>query len=292
MIQREFRKLIVPLLVPAAILHIVFFVVPVVNAFYYSFTSWSGVSLEKKYVGVANFFRAFNDSTFITALENVLLFAIFGFLVVFPISLLFAVILSKKPPFAGFLKFIIFAPTLLSVVITAVLWGSIYNPVIGLLNETLSGLGLEELTRPWLGSRYNALPAITIAMIWQGLGTYVILFLAGLQKIPLSFYESAELDGANAWQQFWHVTLPLLWDVVHILVILWIIGAFQAFALIFVMTRGYPNVIEVLGTYIYWAGFQGQSIGYASAMGVIMFLLVLFLSLFVGRLMRRENLEY
>ena len=78
MIKREFRKLIVPLLVPAALLHIVFFVIPVVNAFYYSFTSWSGVSLEKKYVGVANFFRAFNDSTFITALENVLLFAIFG----------------------------------------------------------------------------------------------------------------------------------------------------------------------------------------------------------------------
>jgi len=169
---------------------------------------------------------------------------------------------------------------------------TVQNPVIGLLNETLRSVGLDSLTRPWLGSRHNALPAIAVAMIWQGLGTYVILFLAGLQKIPLSFYESAELDGANAWQQFWHVTLPLLWDVVQILVIFWIIGAFQAFALIFVITRGYPNVIEVLGTYIYWAGFQGQSIGYASAMGVVMFFFVLAFSLVVHRLTRRERVEY
>ena len=292
MIQRELRKLIVPLLGPALVLHIAFFVLPVCSAFYYSLTSWSGVSPEKEYIGFANFARAFADHTFLTALENVFLFGVLGFLVVFPLSLLFAVILSKKPPFAGFLKFVVFAPTLLSVVVTAVLWGSIYNPVIGLLNETLRSVGLDALTRPWLGSRHNALPAIAVAMIWQGLGTYVILFLAGLQKIPLSFYESAELDGANAWQQFWHVTLPLLWDVVQILVIFWIIGAFQAFALIFVITRGYPNVIEVLGTYIYWAGFQGQSIGYASAMGVVMFFFVLAFSLAVNRLMRRESVEY
>ena len=292
MIQRELRKLILPLLVPALLLHTVFFVLPVLNAFYYSLTSWSGISPEKEFIGLANFVRAFSDHTFLMALENVVLFGVLGFLLIFPLSLLFAVILSRKPPFERFLKFIIFAPTLLSVVVTAVLWGSIYNPVIGLLNETLRGVGLEDFTRPWLGGRHNALPAITIAMIWQGLGTYVILFLAGLQKIPLSFYEAAELDGANAWQQFRHVTLPLLWDVVQILVILWIIGAFQAFALIFVITRGYPNVIEVLGTYIYWAGFQGQSIGYASAMGVVMFLLVLIFSLVVNRLMRRETIEY
>lgn len=292
MIQQQLRKLILPLLVPALLLHTVFFALPVLNAFYYSMTSWSGISLEKDFNGLANFVRAFNDPTFIIGMENVFLFGGLGFLLIFPLSLLFSVMLSRKPPFERFLKFVIFAPTLLSVVVTAVLWGSIYNPVIGLLNETLRGIGLEELTRPWLGSRHNALPAITVAMIWQGLGTYVILFLAGLQKIPASFYESAELDGANAWQQFWHVTLPLLWDVVQILVILWLIRAFQAFALIFVITRGYPNVIEVMGTYIYWAGFQGQSIGYASAMGVVMFLLILVFTLLLNRLMRRETIEY
>ena len=292
MIQQQLRKLILPLLVPALLLHTVFFALPVLNAFYYSMTSWSGISLEKDFNGLANFVRAFNDPTFIIGMENVFLFGGLGFLLIFPLSLLFSVMLSRKPPFERFLKFVIFAPTLLSVVVTAVLWGSIYNPVIGLLNETLRGIGLEELTRPWLGSRHNALPAITVAMIWQGLGTYVILFLAGLQKIPASFYESAELDGANAWQQFWHVTLPLLWDVVQILVILWLIRAFQAFALIFVITRGYPNVIEVMGTYIYWAGFQGQSIGYASAMGVVMFLLILVFTLLLNRLMKRETIEY
>lgn len=164
--------------------------------------------------------------------------------------------------------------------------------MIGLLNETLRALGLENWAQPWLGRRSTALPAIGVAMVWQGLGTYVILFLAGLQKIPRSFYEAAELDGADEWQQFWQVTLPLLWDVVQILVVLWVINAVQAFALILVITRGYPNVTEVLGTYLYWAGFQGQSIGYASAMGVIMFGLVLGLSLAVNRLMRREAIEY
>tara|TARA_Y100000588_G_scaffold380212_1_gene463724 strand:+ start:132 stop:1010 length:879 start_codon:yes stop_codon:yes gene_type:complete len=292
MIQQQLRKLILPLLVPALALHTVFFIIPVVNSFYYSLTSWSGISLEKEFVGFQNYIRAFTDHTFIMGVENVLLFGVLGFVLVFPLALLFAVILNRRPPATRFLKFVVFAPTLLSVVVTAVLWGSIYNPVIGLLNETLRTLGLEAWSRPWLGSRHNALPAITIAMVWQGLGTYVILFLAGLQKIPASYYESAELDGANGWQQFWHVTLPLLWDVVQILVILWIISAFQAFALIFVITRGYPNVIEVVGTYIYWAGFQGQAIGYASAMGVIMFLMVLAFSLVVNRLMKRETIQY
>jgi ABC-type sugar transport system permease subunit len=292
MIQRELRKLILPLLGPALLLHTIFFVVPALNAFYYSTTSWSGITPEKEFVGVDNFVRAFNDHTFVMSMENVGYFSVLGFVLIFPLSLLFAVVLSKKPPFERLLKFVIFAPTLLSVVVTAVLWGSIFNPVIGLLNESLRGLGLETWTQPWLGRRGTALPAITVAMIWQGLGTYVILFLAGLQKIPLSFYESAELDGADAWQQFWHVTLPLLWDVVQILVVLWIIGSVQAFALIFVITRGYPNVAEVIGTYLYWAGFQGQSIGYASAMGVIMFFLVLTFSLLVNRLMRRETIEY
>jgi ABC-type sugar transport system permease subunit len=292
MIQRELRKLILPLLGPALLLHTIFFVVPALNAFYYSTTSWSGITPEKEFVGVDNFVRAFNDHTFVMSMENVGYFSVLGFVLIFPLSLLFAVVLSKKPPFERLLKFVIFAPTLLSVVVTAVLWGSIFNPVIGLLNEALRGLGLETWTQPWLGRRGTALPAITVAMIWQGLGTYVILFLAGLQKIPLSFYESAELDGADAWQQFWHVTLPLLWDVVQILVVLWIIGSVQAFALIFVITRGYPNVAEVIGTYLYWAGFQGQSIGYASAMGVIMFFLVLTFSLLVNRLMRRETIEY
>lgn len=292
MIQRELRKLILPLLGPALLLHTIFFVVPAFNAFYYSTTSWSGITPEKEFVGADNFVRAFNDHTFVMSLENVGYFSVLGFVLIFPLSLLFAVVLSKKPPFERLLKFIIFAPTLLSVVVTAVLWGSIFNPVIGLLNEALRGLGLESWAQPWLGRRGTALPAITVAMIWQGLGTYVILFLAGLQKIPLSYYESAELDGADAWQQFWHVTLPLLWDVVQILVVLWIIGSVQAFALIFVITRGYPNVAEVIGTYLYWAGFQGQSIGYASAMGVIMFFLVLTFSLLVNRLMRRETIEY
>lgn len=292
MVQRELRKLILPLLLPALFLHVLFFALPVLNAFYYSLTSWSGITLEKEFVGLDNFVRALGDRTMISALENICFFGVFGFLLVFPLSLLFAVVLESNPPFARLLKFVIFAPTLLSVVVTAVLWGSIYNPVIGLLNETLRGIGLAEWAQPWLGRRSAALPAISIAMIWQGLGTYVILFLAGLQKIPRSFYEAAQLDGADEWQQFWLVKLPLLWDVVQILVVLWVINAVQAFALIFVITRGYPNVAEVLGTYIYWSGFQGQSIGYASAMGVIMFVLVLAFSLLVNRLMRRETIEY
>ena len=292
MIQRELRKLILPLLVPGLLLHLLFFVAPSLDAFYYALTSWSGLTLHKQFIGLDNFIRAFNDYTFLMALRNVFFFGVFGFLLIFPLSLLFAVVLSRNPPCARLLKFIIFAPTLLSVVVTAVLWGSIYNPIVGLLSETMRTFGLGEYVQPWLGHRSTALPAITVAMIWQGLGTYVILFLAGLQKIPRSFYEAAELDGADAWQQFWLVTLPLLWDVVQILVVLWVINAVQAFALIFVITRGYPNVTEVLGTYIYWAGFQGQSVGYASAMGVVMFALVLVFSLLANRLMRRETIEY
>ncbi len=292
MLERELRKLILPLLLPAMLLHLVFFALPVLNAFYYSLTSWSGITPEKEFVGLDNFARALGDRTLVAALENICFFGVFGFLLVFPLSLLFAVVLEGNPPFARLLKFVIFAPTMLSVVVTAVLWGSIYNPVIGLLNETLRTLGLDGWAQPWLGRRSAALPAIGVAMVWQGLGTYVILFLAGLQKIPRSYYEAAQLDGADDWQQFWLVKLPLLWDVVQVLVVLWVINAVQAFALIFVITRGYPNVTEVLGTYLYWAGFQGQSIGYASAMGVIMFVLVLGLSLLVNRLMRRETVEY
>jgi len=183
-------------------------------------------------------------------------------------------------------------PNVISVVAVAVLWSFVYHPTFGILNSALKAIGMQGPVNGWLGDANTALPSIIATGIWYSLGFYIVLLLAGVQSIPRTFYEAAEIDGAGSWQQFRHVTIPLVWEVLKLAVIYLIIHTLGIFGLVWVMTEGGPsNHPETLLTYLYRLAFQESNFGYATALGVVVFLVIFAISIGCSRLMKRETVE-
>ncbi|MGH2548153.1 MAG: carbohydrate ABC transporter permease, partial [Thermomicrobiales bacterium] len=181
----------------------------------------------------------------------------------------------------GFTAFrtVFFLPQVLSSVVIAIVWGWIYNPIFGLLNTTLDDVGLGTLSRGWLGDPNIALYAVLAAAIWAETGFVFVVFLAGLQNVSRDLIEAATLDGANAWHRFWDVTVPQLSNVITVIGSLLLIGGFNVFDIIFVMTGGGPNnATEVIGTYTYSEAFTQNRIGYAATLSLVMTLISLIAS--------------
>jgi N-acetylglucosamine transport system permease protein len=294
MAKREKYLAIFVFLSPAVALYSVFFLYPMAQAFYVSLFRWRGVSANKEYVGLENFQGLlFNDPTFWSCLGHNLAFLVVSFLVLIPLALFFSVALSGKIRGAQSYRAIFLFPNMISIVAVAVLWSFVYHPTFGILNALLKSVGLENLTKGWLGEPNTALPAIIVTSIWYSLGFYIVLFLAGVQSIPRTFYEAALIDGASAWASFRHVTIPLLWEVLKLGVIYLIIHTLNIFGLVWVMTEGGPNGhTETLLTYLYRLAFDESNFGYATAIGVVVFVVILIISLTSNRLMKREVVEY
>jgi ABC-type sugar transport system permease subunit len=168
---------------------------------------------------------------------------------------------------------------IISLLVSAILWRMIYDATFGVLNSLLTSIGLEDWTRAWLALPETVLPSIIVVSLWVSLGFYMLIFYAGLQGIPAELYEAASIDGANTWARLRHVTVPMLWPVTTVVMIINIIGGIRVFEVIYVMTTGGPNhASEVLGTYLYVTAFGATgggspSMGYAAAIGVVILLL-------------------
>jgi N-acetylglucosamine transport system permease protein len=289
-------RLIIPFLAPAILLYAVFVLWPYGQAIYISLTQWSGIAANPTFIGLGNFERLISDPHFRNALGHN-----FQLLIVLPIitlglALTFATLFTQGGSGvrgAQFYRVVFFFPQVMSVVIIGVLWQYIYNPIVGLLNGTLRAVGLDGLTRPWLGDPKLALWAVAAVVIWQAVGFYMVLFIAGMQSIPVSFYEAATLDGASRWDAFWGITIPLLWENIRIAVIYIGIAALDLFTIVQVMTEGKPNrASDVVGRYMYEVAFTNSQFGYASAIGVTLLVLTLILSVLTLRFTQRERLEF
>ena len=293
MTNRNTKWTIAAFLAPAVTLYAVFFIFPMAQAFYISLFRWRGMSLHKEYVGLENFRQLAIDPIFWMAAKHNLTFMASFILVVIPLALFFASALARKVKGAQSYRAIYLFPNMISVVAVAVLWSFVYHPTFGILNSVLKAVGAENLTTGWLGEPKFALPAIVVTGIWYSLGFYIILFLAGIQNIPTTFYEAALIDGASQWQSFKHITIPLLWEILKLGIVYMIIHTLNVFGLVWVMTEGGPsNHTEVMLTYLYRLAFEESNFGYATAVGVVAFLLIFAFSLFMIRLMRREVVEY
>ncbi|KPV47858.1 hypothetical protein SE17_41185, partial [Kouleothrix aurantiaca] len=180
--------------------------------------------------------------------------------------------------------------------VIAVLWSFIYHPTIGLLNGFLTGIGLTQFANfPWLGDRGTVFGAVLAMVVWQSVGFYMVLFVAGMQGIPPEYYEAAEIDGATSWVKFWSVTVPLLWDTIRTAIVFLAIGAMDLFAQVQVMTNGSggpSRAADVVPTYLYQTAFSDGQFGYATAMGLVLLILVFILSVLSLRFTARETLEY
>jgi len=280
------------MLAPAAVLFSLFFLWPFARGLWISLTRWDGFS-NPVFVGAGNYLKLLHDGLFLGALENNLIFVVLILIFKNALGLGLAMLLDRALFLRGPIRAAVFIPVTLSFAATGLLWSWIYNPVFGLLNAALDLLGLSGLQQSWLGDAHIALYSIIAVDIWKWLGFHAVIYLAGLQTIPQDLYEAARLDGAGPAARFRHVTLPLMMPVVLINVILGLSGAFvRNFDIVQVLTQGGPNhATEVVMTLMVKTAFQDGNMGYASAMGYALFLIVAVACVALLGLMRRSKVD-
>ncbi|RBQ19134.1 sugar ABC transporter permease [Spongiactinospora rosea] len=297
------RGVIIGFLAAPVLLYTVFVASPYVQAFYIALTDWRGLSADIQLIGLGNFAELFGDPVFWQALRNNLLLLVTLPIVTIGVGLFLAFMLNAAGgPRSGeirgvrgakFYRVVYFFPYVLSIAIIGVLWKNIYNPINGLLNGALRAVGLEEVQPSWLGDERLAFWAVLAVLVWNGIGFYVVLFTAGIKAIPASLLEAAVLDGASRVQVFFRITIPLIWENIRTATVYLGIAALDAFAVVQIMTGGGPNDSTQVGSfYLYQNAFSYGRFGYASAMGVVLFVVTLALSAFTLRATRKERIEF
>jgi ABC-type sugar transport system permease subunit len=291
-LERSRRRLFWPFVLPALLLYLVVLIVPMLRTIYFSFTDVTQAATYH-FVGLSNYRHALHDPFFWAAMRHTVVFTLVGGALLFGPGLFMAWSLSQPIRLRRFYRTVIFAPVVMSVLVAALLWKFLLDPNWGLINGILSHVGLGSLTRIWLGDTRTALLAVTVATIWHGIGLWVVLISAGLERIPVELFEAARIDGANDRQQFLDITLPLVWTVLANLIILWVIQAMQTFAFVFVMTKGGPiNATEVAATYVYGIAFTSQQFGYGTALATLLMVVIFAFTVVTVRLVRREAHQF
>lgn len=290
------KKIVLPFLLPALILYSVVFIYPAVRALWISLHKWNGFQSEMAYIGFGNFNRMWNDPTFWSALRNTLWITVVGGLVIFLLVLFFSASLQRNIRGKNFFRALIFFPVILPGVAVGLIWQFIFNNDWGPLSGGLKVLGLSFLDKIWL-SPENIASSLTVAIIWTYVGYYLIIFLAGIVKIPITYFEAARIDGASEWRVFYSITIPMMWDVLVVAVVLWIISALKIFDIIIATTYPSPPRASYTMTVFVWdraIGFYTPvyQLGYATALGVVLLALVLISVAIVRSVSRRDALEY
>lgn len=288
---------IVLFLLPGLVLFGLLVLLPILIAGYLSFFKWNGLGGlpepgSDRFIGLQNFERLLSDEIFMGDLRHMVILIVLSLLIQLPLSLGLALLLNQKMRGRAIYRTIFFAPYVLSEVITGVLFTMVFSPEHGLVNSLLTAIGLEGAAAEWLADPDTVLYSLFAVITWKYFGFHMILYLAGRQGIPNELLEAAAIDGANAWRQFWHVTLPLLGPTIRMSVFLSIIGTIQLFDLVWVLTRGGPvHASETMAVTMYIFGFERNQFGYASAISVAMFLISLVFALAYQRWVMRRDTE-
>ena len=259
-------------LLPNLIGFITFIVFPLLSSLAISFTNWDLISTVE-FVGIDNYKQLMTDKEFWAAFINTITFIIGYLPMVMVFGLACALLLNRKVKFRAFFRAAYFLPVVTSWVAVSLVWKWLFNPSYGLINYFLSFAGIEGLN--WLQDENLAMPAIIITSVWKDIGFVIVLFLGGLQNISTSYYEAADIDGANSWKKFWNITLPLLTPTTFFVTIISLINSFQVFDQVMIMTEGGPGgSTNVLVQNIYNHAFRYFEMGYASAMSWILFIVI------------------
>lgn len=277
------KKTLMIYLGPAVLIIVIFLYLPIILNFINSLYSWGAINTEKVFVGLENYTRLFEDEVFYTALKNNFLFAIVSVIFQIGVSFLIASVLESKliRKHQTFFRTIYFIPSLLMVAVTGILFKMLFNPTLGLVNPLLDLLGINSANVDLLGNSDTAIYAVIAMSQWQYIGYTVILFIVAMQNIPEDLYEAAEIDGANAVQRLLRITLPQMKDTIMINMIIVVSGSIRVFDEVYVMTSGGPGTsTETLATYLYRTGFNNDEMGYASAIGAVIFLITFILGIF------------
>lgn len=276
-------------LLPALALYLFIVVVPSLRGGLFAFTDWNGLRPDWSFVGLDNFTDVLTDHGAREALSNTVILAFVGTVVQNLLGLLLALGVNSMVKTRNFLRVVFFAPVMLTPLVAGYLWGFMLSPD-GAVNEALRAVGLESLTRDWLGDPDTALYAVCAAIIWQFAGYSMVIYLAGLQAIPKEVLEAATIDGAGPWTRFRHVVLPLINGAVVINVMLCLIGGLKQFDQVMAMTGGGPGTAsETISTTIYKSAFTLGDFPYSIALAVIMTVLIACLAGVQYRITLRNN---
>lgn len=272
---------------PALLVFVVFMFVPLVLTLWYSLHKYRGFG-TMEFIGAENYAEIVRDDTFWKALLNTALYTAVSVPLGIVLGLGGALLLNRAMPGRGLFRALFYVPVVISGVASGVIFLRLFDPLIGLINQLLDTVGLP--TVDWQGSGSAALATIIIVTTWQGVGFGMVIYLAGLQGIPRELYEAAAVDGATGWKRFINVTWPLLGPTTFFLVVYSIILSFQVFDVVYVMTRGGPGTSTTfLVQYAYDQGFNQRRQGYAAAIGVIIYVIVLLFTVAQWRLSKRRD---
>ena len=276
---------------PALLLYLLFVILPIFMAGYYSLYHWSGLGDVTDFIGLGNYVRAFQDEVFQGAIAHNFTIAALSLLIQLPLGLGLALLLNRKLPGRAALRLVFFAPYVLSEVITAVIWQLMLQPD-GMVDAALRAAHLGGLVHLWLADLKLVLYTLFVVITWKYLGFGIILFLAGLQGIPRELMEAAAIDGASELRAIRHITLPLLGPTIRIWVFLSIIGSLQLFDIVWIMTLGGPaNSSSTMVTYLIDRGFRRYAFGYGSAVAVILFVISLVFAIAYQRYVLRRDTD-
>jgi raffinose/stachyose/melibiose transport system permease protein len=288
--KRQYNLTAFLFLLPAFVLFFLFLVYPIGLSAYYSLFDWNGLGPVTDYVGLDNYIRIFSDKIFLKAIGNGLLIVALSLTIQLPLALGLALLVGRHLPGRVFFRSIFFMPYVISEVIAAIMWLGLFNPdpTRGLINAVITLIpGIESV--PWLGDMQIVLPSLFVVITWKFFGLHMLLYMTGLQAIPMELEEAARIDGANGWQLITGVIIPLLGSTIRTSIYLSVIGSLQVFVLVWVMTKGGPvNASEVMATYMYRYGFVRFWLGYGAAVAVVMLVISLIISLVYQYLTRGQ----
>jgi len=293
------KESIIILIIPAALIYFALFLYPIFSSLNYSLTDWSGFGSNINYVGLNNYKELLGDKTFWLSCKNTLIYMFFGGFFIFFLSFLFVFLLSNVRTLPKkIFRTIIVLPYMLSPVALANIWSYIYNPRFGLINSVLRLFRLDFLTQSWTSPQL-IIWSLSIGIVWFQVGFYTVILLAASEKIPIDYYEVAELDGAGKFQKFFHITIPLIINELEVCLIFWSITAIKMFGFIFAFSLAGdpPTNTWTNAVYMYMLAFGKTTgidrFGYASTVAVALVILtVIVVGLIRFFLRRKERYEY
>lgn len=272
---------------PALVVFTVFMFIPLALTFWYSLHRYSGFG-RMRWIGTENYRNIASDSTFWKALLNTVLYTAITVPIGIALGLGAALLLNRVMPGRGLWRALVYVPVVISGVASGIIFLRLFDPITGILNQLFTSVGLPAVD--WQGSGTAALVSVIIVTTWQGIGFGMVVYLSGLQGIPGELYEAGAVDGAVGWRRFWYITWPMLAPTTFFLVVYSIIGSFQVFDVVYVLTRGGPGTSTTfLVQYAYDQGFNQRRQGYAAAIGVIIYVIVLLFTIAQWRLSRGRD---
>lgn len=291
--------MVILFLLPALILYLLLFIYPAIRAFYVSLFDWNGFTTSMKFIGLGNFKELFGDSHFWgVVMKNTGIIIIVGGIFVFGIAFLLSGILTTDIKGKKFYRALLFFPSIINPVAIAILWSFIYNKQWGMLNNILGAIGLSNFQQTWMAPE-TLIWAVLAAIVWMYTGFYCVILLAALDRVPVGLIEAAKLEGASETKIFFKIKIPMIWDVLVTSMVLWGINAVKEFSLLYAWGGGVdipPAGTQNLATYMYITAFGRRvtiyRMGYSTAMGVIMFVLIAVIVTLITRITKKETIEY